>query len=442
MLKPLLKLWKKHIELKHLVDIRPFKAIRYTQKAGAPENLISQPYDKIDAEMQKEYYHKSPYNYCRLILPMEENNYQVAQQQVEKWLKDGVLAKESEPVIFVSRQEFALDGKKYERAGIIAALRLYDYSENMVFPHEFTYKAPKFDRLNMLRAVQKDLEPVFLIYSDPERKTLNFLKETAKTKPIIQVTDQLQVKHTIWKVSDLQKIKQLQADLNEKTMVITDGHHRYESALAYRDEMRKKVNWTEDSAFNFHMSYMVPVQEEGLIVLPTHRLLKKFKLTVEVLQELKRFFDISEIDPNVKALEDFLKNHVKEHAFCIYDGAKAYGLSLKHDKNVYDFVKVNVSKETKIFDVVILRDIVFKCILKTGELNMDENILYARWTREAMEKVNRGEASLSFIVNPISAQTVAEIAQQHELLPEKSTDFYPKMVSGLMMMDISPNEKL
>jgi len=176
--------------------------------------------------------------------------------------------------------------------------------------------------------------------------------------------------------------------------------------------------------------------------LPTHRLLKEFKLTDEVLQGFKRFFDISEIEATVEAIEDFLKSHVDEHAFCVYDGSKAYGLSLKHDKNVYDFVTANVSKETKIFDVVILRDIVFKHILKTGELNMDENIIYVRWTRAAVDKVNCGEASIAFMVNPISARTVAEIAQQHELLPEKSTDFYPKMVSGLMMMDVSTSEKL
>jgi uncharacterized protein (DUF1015 family) len=312
----------------------------------------------------------------------------------------------------------------------------------MVFPHEGTYKAPKADRLNMLRTVQKDLEPVFLIYQDPEKKTLAFLEEIAKTKPVTKVTDSLQVKHTVWKVIDPEKIKQLQAALSAKTMVITDGHHRYESALAYRDEMRSKGNWTEDSAFNFHMCYMVPIQEEGLVVLPTHRLLKEYKLTTDVLERFRFFFEVSEINPTVEAIETFLNSHFNEHAFCIYNGSNAYGLTLKHDKAVYDFVNANVSKETKIFDVVILRDIVFKFILKTGELNMDENILYVRWTKEAVEKVDRGEASVAFLVNPISAKTVAEIAQQHELLPEKSTDFYPKMVSGLMMMDISASETL
>jgi len=425
-----------------LVDIRPFEAIRYTGKAGDPENLITQPYDKIDPEMQKEYYQKSAYNYCRLILPLEQNKYQVANERITQWLKEGIMAKEPQLAIFVSRQEFMLDGKKYERTGIIAALRLYTYSENMVFPHEGTYKAPKADRLNMLRTVQKDLEPVFLIYQDQERKTITFLEETSKTKPVIQVTDSLQVKHTVWKVTAPEKIKYLQSVLGAKTMVITDGHHRYESALAYRDEMRSKGNWTEDTAFNFHMSYMVPVQEEGLVVLPTHRLLKEYKLTPQILEGLKFFFEVTEVTPTVEDIETFLKNHVNEHAFCVYNGVKAYGLTLKHDKAVYDFVNANVSKETKIFDVVILRDIVFKHVLKTGQLNIDENIIYVRWTKAAVEKVDRGEANIAFLVNPVNAKTVAEIAQQHELLPEKSTDFYPKMVSGLMMMDISANEKL
>jgi uncharacterized protein (DUF1015 family) len=359
-----------------------------------------------------------------------------------QWLKEGILAKDTEPAVFVSRQQFSLNGKKCARIGLIAALRLYDYSENMVFPHEGTYSAPKADRLNMLRTVQKDLESVFLIYSDPERKTVSFLEDVEQTQPIIQVTDSLHVKHTVWRVANAQKIKQLQVELSSKTMVITDGHHRYESAIAYRNEMRSKGNWTDDSAFNFQMCYMVPVQEEGFVVLPTHRLLKESKLTAEVLHGIECFFEVSEINPTAKALDDFLKSHVNEHAFGVYDGKKAYGLSMKHDKAVYEFVNTHVSKETKTFDVVILRDIVFKHILKTGQLKMDENILYARWTKEAVDKVDCGDASIAFLVNPISAKTVVEIAQQHELLPEKSTDFYPKMVSGLMMMDISPSEKL
>jgi len=425
-----------------LVDIRPFRAIRYTRKAGDPKNLITQPYDKIDLALQKEYYSKSAYNYCRLILPMEDNKYKIAQQRIQKWLNEGILSKNEEPAVFVSRQDFKLSGRTCSRTGLIAALRLYSYGENMVFPHEVTYAEPKADRLNMLRTAQKDLEPVFLIYSDPEKRTINFFAEITKTKPTIEIDDSFGVKHTLWRVTDLQKLKLIQNAMDDKMLVITDGHHRYESAVAYRDERREKEKWTEDSAFNFHMCYLVPVQDEGLVVLPTHRLLREFKLTNDILQALKHFFMISEITPTAEALESFLKNHSEEHAFVIYDGTKAYGLLLKDENAASELVNASCPKEACLLDVVILRDVVFKHIMKVSKLKMDENILYAESTRSALKKVDTGQAKLAFLVNPITPETVWQIAQRNWRLPEKSTDFYPKPVSGLMMMDISPKEKL
>jgi uncharacterized protein (DUF1015 family) len=325
---------------------------------------------------------------------------------------------------------------------LIAALRLYPYSENMVFPHEFTHSAPKADRLNMMRTVQKDLEQVFLMYPDTENKTIVFFKEITKTAPLAQVTDPDGVLHTVWQITAPEKILFIQQMLSEKKMVINDGHHRYESAISYRDEMRAKVDWTEDSAFNFHMCYMVPVQDEGLVVRPTHRLLKDAKITPAVLEEFKRYFTVTSIASNVETIDSYLASHIKEHAFCVYDGKNAWGLAMKHDESVYQFVNAHTSKETKIFDVVILRDIVFKTILKTGELKIDESIFYERWAKDALTKVDQGKASVAFLVNPITAQAVAELALQHERLPEKSTDFYPKPLSGFMMMDISATEKL
>jgi uncharacterized protein (DUF1015 family) len=425
-----------------LVDIKPFKAIRYTEKAGDPKDLITQPYDKIDTALQREYYAKSAYNYCRLILPMENNKYETAQQRIQKWLSEGILAKDKEPAVFVSRQEFKLAGKACTRIGLIAAMRLYAYDENTVFPHEVTYEEPKTDRLNMLRAVQKDLEPVFLIYSDPDNVTVNFFAEITKRKSAIEVEDSFGVEHAIWKVTDQQSLKLVQRAMENKKLVITDGHHRYESAIAYRDEMRKKEKWTADSAFNFHMCYMVPVQDEGLVVLPTHRLLREGRLNNGILQALNDLFTVSEIAPTVEALESFLKSHNTEHAFCIYDGSKAYSLLLHSYKTAYELVNASCPKEACFLDVVLLRDVVFKHIMKVNKLKMDENILYAESTRSALNKVDTGQAKLAFLVNPINPETVWQIAQKNWRLPEKSTDFYPKPVSGLTMMDISPQEKL
>jgi len=425
-----------------LVDIRPFRAIRYTEKAGDPQNLITLPYDKIDSALRRSYYNKSPYNYCRLILPMEENKYEVAGQRISQWTREGILAKEEQPAVFVSRQEFTLSGKTRVRTGLIAALRLYSYNEDMVFPHEITYSEPKADRLNMLRKIQKDLEPVFLIYSDPENKTGDFFAETAKTKPTIEVVDSYGVKHTVWKISDPQELEFLRKEMEDKSLVITDGHHRYESAITYRDERRSEAEWTKDSAFNFHMCYMVPVQDEGLVILPTHRLLKGFRLSKSVLADLNRFFTVSEIGSTVKVAEAYLERHNREHAFCVYDGSKVYGLLLKDDINVVKIIDAGCPKEACLLDVVILRDLIFKHVMKTGEMQIDKHIVYAGSMKEAFEKIKDGEADLSFLVNPISPRMVWQIARKHWRLPEKSTDFYPKPVSGLTMMDISPDEKL
>lgn len=426
-----------------MVDIRPFRAIRYAEKAGDAADLITQPYDKISSALQKKYYGRSDYNYCRLILPIENNKYEAAQQRIQKWLNQGILSKDEEPAVFVSRQEFTLSGRTCIRTGLTAALRLYSYDEGTVFPHEVTYKEPKTDRLNMLRAVQKDLEPVFLIYSDPEKITVAFFTEVMKkTKPAIEVEDSFGVKHAIWRVTDPEKLEFVRKAMAEKKLVITDGHHRYESAMAYRDEMREKNGGTLDSAFNFHMSYMVPVQEEGLAVLPTHRLLTESKLTGEVLTALKQFFTILKVSSTVEALNGFLENHKKEHAFCIYDGSKAYGLLLKDETTASELINAGCPKEACLVDVVILRDVIFKHVLKVGEMKMDEHILYAESTRSALDKVDRGEAKLAFLVNPVDPENVWQIAQKNWRLPEKSTDFYPKPVSGLTMMDISPEEKL
>ena len=426
-----------------MVDVRPFRAIRYTDLAGDPRNLITQPYDKIDPEMQRTYYEKSIYSFCRIILPIESDKYKVAQRRFHEWLRKGILARGDEPAIFVCRQEFTLDGKKLTRTGVIAALRLYNYDEQVVFPHETTYREPKTDRLNMMRAVQKDLEPVFLMYSDTEGATQSFFKEVSKTTPALVVEDSFGIKHTIWRVAEPEKIRLLQETLEPKKLVITDGHHRYESAIAYRDERRQtEKGWTADSSFNFHMSLLVPIQDEGLLALPAHRLLKHHVLTDEQVSMLGRFFTVTEIESTVKSLESFLKSNQNEHSFCIYTGTKAFGIVLKHEAAVYEFVRSSSSKDTKLFDVVILRDVIFKAILKAGDLKMDEDIIYERWTSKAVERVDSGEATLAFFVNPIAPKVVWQIAQQHERIPEKSTDFYPKPVSGLVVMDVSPGEKL
>lgn len=425
-----------------MVDIKPFKAIRFSKKAGSIINLVTQPYDKIDPLMQKQYYQQSIYNFCRIILPLELDKYDVAKNRLQEWLSKEVLIKDKEPAFFVLRQIFQINGKSFHRIGLFVALRLYNYDEKIVFPHEGTYKEPKDDRTNMLKSVRKNLEPVFLIYSDPEKVTIKFFSRIIKTKPLLDFKDNSGVSHSIWKVVDPKSISFIADALKDKILVIADGHHRYESAISYRDSQRKEKNWTQNSAFNFYMSYIVPIEESGLVVLPTHRALKGFELTPLIIKKLADFFILKSITPTVKSLQLFLKKNSKKHAFCIYNGSEAFGLILKNEVQAQKIINSTNSKELNLLDVTILRDLVFKHIMGIGKLKMHHDIIYAETTIEALEKVNNKDAKLAFLVNPVDPKIVWKIAQKGWQLPEKSTDFYPKPLSGLMMLDISNEEQL
>ena len=425
-----------------MVDIRPFRAIRYTGKAGDLRGLITQPYDKITPEMQKKYYEKSQNNYCRVILPVEEDRYASARSSLDKFLTEKILEKDGSPAIYVYFQDFELTGKKFHRKGFICALRLQPYEDRVVLPHEKTHKGPKIDRLNMWRATLKDLEPGFVLYPDQKREVAKVLDQASKGRPLADLVDEDGVRNRLWKLEDPAMIKKMQAALKDEQVVIADGHHRYETAITFRDELRAATKgWTEEEAFNFRMTYMVDVNDPGLVVLPGHRLLLKQALTDKHMAELRKFFDISEIGKD--AAPAFLEKNREAISFAAYVGkGKCLGLVLKNVDSVAKFFKPEYSAEYRRLDVVVLRDVVFEGIMKAGELKIDEDIGYSRWIPDALEKVDSGKAKVAFLLNATRPAQVLSVSRIGERMPEKSTDFYPKMMSGLTMMDVSPGEKL
>jgi len=425
-----------------LVEIRPFKGIRFTAKAGKLEDLVAQPYDKITPEMQDKYYAKSEYNYCKLTLPKEENRYEIAKQRLEQWLQENIFVKDEKPGFYVYFQDFKLSGKNYTRKGFFAAVKLHHFDEGIVLPHEWTHKGPKIDRLNMLKATQKFLEPGFMLYNDPEKVTIKLFDEVAKRDPDMDVIDDLGVRNRVWKIEDPEQIKIIQEVLAKPPgqVVIADGHHRYETACGYRDELRKtRKDWTEDAAANFRMTLLVPVQDEGLIILPTHRVLAKHRLNADHWKQIKEYFTVEEIPK--EEIEAFMSQH-QQHAFVLYTDGKAYGIILKDPSTVDQFLTEHHADSYKTLDVVIVSEILFKGILKTEHLKIDEDIFYIRWLNDALAKVDSGKATLAVIMNATKAEQVLEAAKKGERMPQKSTDFYPKMISGLLMEDISEGERL
>jgi uncharacterized protein (DUF1015 family) len=424
-----------------MVEIRAFRALRYTPKAGKIENLITQPYDKISPKMQKSYYNKSQYNFCRLILPIEENRYEVAKENVERWLREKIFEKEAKPALYVYLQDFEVLGKKYTRRGFICAVKLYPFEEGVVLPHEKTHSGPKVDRLKMLKATMKNLEPGFMLYPDKGGITVSIMNEVAKGKPLIDAMDDYKVRNRIWKLDDQKLVKKIQETLRAEQIVIADGHHRYETAVGFRDELRSSgQKWTEDSTFNFRMTLMVPVEDPGLVILPGHRLLLKRELTDDHLKEASRYFDISEIK---KAdIDTFLTKNMKKICFVAYDRKKFLGMALNSLNAVSKFFKPESSQDYRQLDVVVLRDALFEGIMGAKDLKIHDDIDYARWISDAIDSVDKGEAKVAFLLNATRPEQVLKVAKNKERMPEKSTDFYPKMISGITMMDISEGELL
>ena len=423
-----------------MVDIKPFRAIRYTNKAGNIENLIVQPYDKIDAEMQKKYYNLSDYNYCRLTLPIEENRYEISRKRLEKWLSEEILVKDEVPGIFVYYQEYELFGQKYIRKGFIGALKLHPFEEDIVLPHEKTHKGPKIDRLNMLQTTRHTLETGFILYSDPEGKTIELFDEVSKNTPLIESKDDLGVINKIWKIEDSNKIRIVQDVFADQQLVIADGHHRYETACTYRTMRRSAAeSWDDNDSFNFRMTYLVPVEDKGLIILASHRCLAKVAVTEDKIKEFGVFFEMNEIMKN--EIPKFLEENKDKPTFVLYQEGRAISMILKDSSDINRFVQ-DVSDDYKELDVVVLRDMIFHGIMELGELNIDEDIFYERWWNEAIEKVDDGKYKVAFLLNPTRAEQVLKVAKNHERMPQKSTDFYPKMISGFTMLSLEDYEKI
>ena len=427
-----------------MVEIRPFRAYRYnTEKFGEDlSNLITQPYDKIDAKMQEEYYRRHEYNYVKLILPKEENRYEIAAKRLKEWKEKGVFVRDKEPAIYLYVQRFSILGKEYERRGIIAAMRLHPFEEKIVLPHEKTHKGPKEDRLRMLRATKTNLEPGFVLYSDPEGKVRSIMDKIMKEKPFAYGKDDYGVENYLWAITDKDDIAAIKEVIDPQQVVIADGHHRYETAVYFRDEMRKAVgNYSEDHAFNFRMTAMVSIEDPGLVILPTHRLLLKEKLSEEHFKEIKKYFDVDGICCS-KMAKEFLEENKDRHAFVIYQDGKYYGLVLKDSADISEFMKEEWSEDYRNLDAVILHSVIFSGIMNLGDLRIDEDIAYERWIEDAVAKVDSGEAKMAVLMNPTKASQVLAVARNGERMPQKTTDFYPKMLSGFTMMPIGPEELL
>ena len=428
-----------------MAKVFPFRALRYNPSKVKPAEVVTQPYDKITPDMQDRYYAASPYNLVRVILGKSQSRdneresvYTRAAACVNQWRTDGVLVPDAEPSIYLYTQTFRVPGDSsstvMERRGFIALGQLEDYDQKVVFRHEQTLSKPKADRLNLLRATQAHFGQLFMLYTDPAAEIDAALRPS--TLPTVEVRDEYDVLHRMWKISDRETIQAVQAKMADKKLIIADGHHRYETALNYRNEMRKQADGDSSAPYERVMMTFVNMDAPGLLILPTHRVvfgLENFSI-FEMVGKLQVNFEVEDTGPltNTEGALERLHQAGKDRTALLAVTSHG-GFLLRSRPEIKWNGATGLSERQRALDVVQLHKLVLEGALGLSEEDIrdQKHLKYQRDALEAVNEVARG-ANAAFLMNPVRMEQVRDIAFAGEVLPQKSTDFYPKLLSGLV----------
>lgn len=422
--------------------LSPFQAWRYASDRVPAAQVVTQPYDKITPEMQELYYEANPHNLVRVILGKRlpgdgdrENVYTRAAASFSDWRRSGVLSQDPQPALYRYSQTFTLPGThtRTNRQGFIALGRLEDYSAGVVFRHELTHSGPKADRLHLLRATRTHFEQIFMLYAgSPE---IDAHLQSAAT-PDIEVTDEYGVLHQILRISDPAAITAVVTQMRDQRLLIADGHHRYETALAYRDERRKAAPSTASGPYDSMMMTFFNMDCPGLVILPTHRVvygLPSFS-AAQFQAGARQFFNLEEVDPAIDARRAAAILREAGHAGTALIAATAERVFLLHSpKAIATNRFAGLSLRQQSLDVVQLHKCLLEGVLKISEeaIRNLQNIAYHRDADDALAQVRSGQAQAAFLMNPVKIEQMRDIAFAGEVMPQKSTDFYPKLLSGL-----------
>jgi uncharacterized protein (DUF1015 family) len=426
-----------------MAEIVPFQGLRYDPHQVRLGDVVTQPYDKITPEMQTRYYDLSPHNLVRIILGRggdtdtdKFNVYTRAAEYLHDWRSGGILKQDAEPSIYFYSQTFTIPGSRHlaERRGFIALQRLHDYADGVVFRHELTHSGPRADRLNLLRHTRAHFGQIFVLYNDPDAQIEQLL--ASDEEPDISVLDEYEVLHRVWRIYDAGIVESIQQLMREKKLLIADGHHRYETALAYRDECRARTGSSDPNApHEFVMMTFIRMESPGLVILPTHRIIQGLPGfdRERMLEEAKRFFDVRRIDQRTeKRSATTLLEEAGQRGTAFVAVTRQGPYLMRAKKRALNDALSNLSSRQRELDVVQLHKVLIERILGISEEAV-RNQTHVKYERDAFEAISwvRQGANVAFLMNPARIEQVRDIAFAGEVLPQKSTDFYPKLLSGL-----------
>lgn len=435
-----------------MAQIYPFRAWRYNPNALRLDEVVTQPYDKISPAMQQAYYRKSPYNLVRIILGLpelfdaegNENVYTRAARDFRAWREQGILIQEKTPCVFAYSQRFQVPGSDafQERRSFIALGKLQDYEEGVVFRHEHTLSRPKTDRLNLLKATRAHFGQIFMLYSDPAKSIDGILFDGAGPADT-EVTDEYGVLHRLWRVNDPAVIRLLTTAMANKRLIIADGHHRYETALAYSKEHASLSALPAESNIyqlphppypeSAVMMTFVNMDADGLVILPTHRVvhgLAGFD-PAGFLEATAEFFEVEHLAGTDAATAIGAISGQSQMAFVAVTAKGAYRMRPKPEA-VAALLSVLPERQRQL-DLSVLHTVVLDKVLGLDAEALREqcHVRFVRDGHEAVEQVVGGEAHIAFLTRPVTLEQLKEVAFAGEVMPQKSTDFYPKLLSGL-----------
>ena len=444
--------------------IKPFRAVRYNpQRIDDMHTVVSQPYDRIGPDLQTRYYDLSPYNIVRIIEgraepgddplnPSGPNVYTRARAYYEQWLAEGVLMREKQPAFYAYEQTFTVDEAIYTRLGLIAAVELVDFAEGVILPHERIHAGPKEDRLRLLNTLGANTEQIFILYPDAENRVNALIRQAIGDRaPDIDTVELFEddVRQRVWPITDPDAVAAIEAEMAPmRGLIIADGHHRYSTGLTYRDQQRAAhPDAPANAAFNFVAATLVSMSDPGLVVLPTHREIHSFdrNAPARILERAAEHFTVEQA-PDLAATLQRVNAHPSGHAFGFYGGPHTgyYVLTLASGVRPADLIADDHSDAWKGLAVSLLHKVLLERIAGVPEAGIEDKsmIRYHRDPRAAVENVDRGEGDFVFFVSPTRMEDIKQIAGQGERMPQKSTDFYPKVISGIVMLPVPPDERL
>lgn len=437
-----------------MAQVAAFRGVRYdTEKVGDLRSVTAPPYDVISGEQLQELKSRSPYNIVHIDLPNlnptgEGNPYTEAGNQFRRWLEAGAMKADDKPAIYLYQQRYRVPGTTEEKelTGFIGALRLARWEEGIILPHEHTFAKPKEDRLRLMRAGQAHFSQVYSFYSDSSLRAEKALLAAAEGRePDMAVTDDEGAEHRVWVIDDEEAIREVITALEDKQLYIADGHHRYETSVDYRDEQREAQGGPNPEAgWEYSMMMVVNASGGGLTVLPTQRMVR---LTEEVDREairarLEQDFEVRElpigsVEESVARATEAIEG--QPAASVLYWPDAMWAVIPRDLDALAERIEADASKAWKQLGVTVLHRVILEQAVGMDRQTQDdgEHITYTKDPREAIQSVVDGKASLACLPNAPSPEVVQEVADQGDAMPHKSTYFYPKLLTGLVLSDLT-----